>query len=195
MNHYFTNNDNLKSNIYKIIVDIHGIKYYFYTDNGVFSKNKLDMGTEILLKTIYPYLEKNKNVLDIGSGCGAIGIFLSKAGFNVTMSDINKRALSLVKKTCEEENIKVNVIESFCYENINQKYDYIVSNPPIRAGKKVLYDIVSNAKNYLNINGKLYIVIRKDKGAESLIKDMKNNYDKIEILEKKKGYFIISFEK
>ena len=195
MNHYFTNNENLKSKIEKVEVVINSVSYFFYTDNGVFSKGKLDYGAELLLKTFKDSFPQDKKILDIGCGCGPIGIYLSKLGFNVTMSDINKRALHLTKKALKEQNIDANVIESDSYNNVADTYDYVISNPPIKAGKKVLYEIVGGASNYLNKDGKLLVVIRKDKGALSLIKDMKNIYNKVEIIEKKKGYYIIIFEK
>ena len=76
------------------------------------------------------------------------------------------------------------------YQNVSSKYSSIVTNPPIRAGKKVVYDIVMNAKNYLEDDGKLFLVIRKEQGAKSLIVDLKKLYT-VDILAKSKGYFII----
>ena len=190
--HYFTNEENLKSEIKKIYTSINNIDFYYYTDNGVFSKEGLDFGTRLLVETFinqnYP---QQKKVLDIGCGCGPIGICLSKLGFSVDMADINKRAIHLAKTSVKEQNLNANVFESNSYENINNKYDYIISNPPIKAGKKVLYDIVMNAKNYLSENGEIWLVIRKDKGALSLEKDMKKIYNEVNVIEKKKGFFII----
>ena len=84
----------------------------------------------------------------------------------------------------------INVFESNCYEKINSKYSCIITNPPIRAGKKIVYEIVMNAKDYLEKDGKLFLVIRKEQGAKSLIADLKEFYN-VEILNKKKGFFII----
>ena len=84
----------------------------------------------------------------------------------------------------------INVFESNTYSNIDSKYSCIITNPPIRAGKKVVYDIVMNAKDYLEESGKLFLVIRKEQGAKSLIKDLEKIYD-VEILEKKKGFYIL----
>ena len=152
---------------------------------------QLDLGTEILLKTFEFSNPQEKSILDIGCGCGPIGIYLLKHGFVVDMSDINKRAIHLTKRALKEQNLEANVIESNAYENINNKYDYIISNPPIRVGKEILYDIVMNAKSHLNKKGEVWLVVRKDKGAESLVRDMKKIYNTVEIVEKKKGYFII----
>ena len=191
MAHYFTNEENLKSEIEKVIAEINGIPFYFYTDNGVFSKGELDFGTELLLKNFKYDNPNNKTLLDIGCGCGPIGIYASHLGFTVDMSDVNKRAIHLSKMSLKEQNLNANVFESDAYKNITNKYDYIVSNPPIRVGKEKLYEIVMNAKEHLKDGGSLWIVVRKQQGAESMIRDMKNVYKTVEVIAKKKGFFII----
>lgn len=191
MAHYFTNEENLKSEIEKVIAEINGIPFYFYTDNGVFSKGELDFGTELLLKNFKYDNSNNKTLLDIGCGCGPIGIYASHLGFAVDMSDVNKRAIHLSKMSLKEQNLNANVFESDAYKNITNKYDYIVSNPPIRVGKEKLYEIVMNAKEHLKDGGSLWIVVRKQQGAESMVRDMKNAYKTVEVIAKKKGFFII----
>lgn len=191
MAHYFTNEENLKSEIEKVIAEINGIPFYFYTDNGVFSKGELDFGTELLLKNFKYDDPNNKTLLDIGCGCGPIGIYASHLGFTVDMSDVNKRAIHLSKMSLKEQNLNANVFESDAYKNITNKYDYIVSNPPIRVGKEKLYEIVMSAKEHLKDGGSLWIVVRKQQGAESMVRDMKNAYKTVEVIAKKKGFFII----
>ena len=191
MAHYFTNEENLKSEIEKVIAEINGIPFYFYTDNGVFSKGELDFGTELLLKNFKYDNPNNKTLLDIGCGCGPIGIYASHLGFAVDMSDVNKRAIHLSKMSLKEQGLNANVFESDAYQNINSKYDYIVSNPPIRVGKEKLYEIIMRAKDHLTDNGELWIVVRKQQGAESLIRDMKKVYKSVEVITKKKGFYII----
>lgn len=191
MAHYFTNEENLKSEIEKVIAEINGIPFYFYTDNGVFSKGELDFGTELLLKNFKYDNPNNKTLLDIGCGCGPIGIYASHLGFTVDMSDVNKRAIHLSKMSLKEQNLNANVFESDVYKNITNKYDYIVSNPPIRVGKEKLYEIVMNAKEHLKDGSSLWIVVRKQQGAESMVRDMKNAYKTVEVIAKKKGFFII----
>lgn len=191
MAHYFTNEENLKSEIEKVIAEINGIPFYFYTDNGVFSKGELDFGTELLLKNFKYDNPNNKTLLDIGCGCGPIGIYASHLGFAVDMSDVNKRAIHLSKMSLKEQGLNANVFESDAYKNIINKYDYIVSNPPIRVGKEKLYEIIMGAKDHLTDNGELWIVVRKQQGAESLIRDMKKVYKSVEVITKKKGFYII----
>lgn len=190
MGHYFTNDNNLKSEIKNIEVVIKDTKYIFSTDNGVFSKKGLDFGTRALLETLD--LEKIKGrVLDFGCGYGPIGIFIaSQTDAEVDMIDINDRSLKLALKNSQLNKVKVNIFESNMYENINGKYDYIVSNPPIRVGKEILYKILFGAKNHLTKNGQLWIVVNKDQGAKSLAKDLEKEY-LVEIVDKIKGFYII----
>ena len=106
------------------------------------------------------------------------------------MSDVNKRAIHLSKMAIKEQNLEAKVFESDAYQNITDKYDYIISNPPIRVGKKILHEILFGAKNYLNEKGQLWIVVNKAQGAKSLVKDLSSEY-KVEIKNKSKGFYII----
>lgn len=190
MGQYFSN-DKLPSEIQKYETNILGEKFSFYTDNGVFSKSKLDFGTRVLLENIN-IKEMNGTILDVGCGYGVISIVVSKlSNCKVDGVDVNKRALHLANMNKKENKIEnIEFIESNCYEKINKKYDYIITNPPIRAGKKIVYEIIMNARNYLKENGELYLVIHKDQGAKSAVKDLEEYYE-VTILNKIKGFFVI----
>ena len=191
MGQYF-DNEKLPSKMVKTSAVILGKKFSFFTDNGVFSKDGLDFGSRLLLETI-PLEEVGGKVLDMGCGYGVFGITLNKIlSCSVDMVDVNLRALHLSEINAKENCCSnVRIFESFTYSNIDSKYTSIVTNPPIRAGKKVVYDIVMNAKDYLEVNGRLFIVIRKEQGAKSLIKDLQENGYNVDILEKKSGFFIL----
>ncbi len=162
----------------------------FNSDNGVFSKNHLDYGSKLLIETIIKNCEKNLNILDVGCGYGFIGISLAKImNYDVTMVDINKRAVHLTEMNIKENNIKAKVLESNIYENVTGKYNIVVSNPPIRAGKKVVLEILDKAREFLNIDGELWFVIRKDQGAKSIAKELEKYY-KVELMDKDKGFYI-----
>lgn len=195
MEHYFTNNDNLKSDIRTIYYQYQEYNFSFLSDNGVFSKNKIDFGSKLLVESFLKYHTnyKESDILDVGGGYGFIGITLAKVtNSRVDIIDVNKRAVHLC-----ERNIKLNEIDncwtflSNCYENIDKKYDYIITNPPIRAGKEVVLKILSEAKNHLKTNGELWFVINKDQGANSTKKALENWYN-IEIVEKSKGFYVFN---
>ena len=190
MSQYFENDENIKSEIKEFNYNIMNNNFCFATDNGVFSKGELDFGTFLLIKNVLK-LNVSGNILDLGCGYGAIGIILSKlTNCSITMSDINKRALHLAKMNAKKNGVLANILESDGYDKINNKYNIIISNPPIRVGKEKLYSLIIDSRNYLLEDGKIYLVIRKEQGAKSFIKDMEKYY-KIEILEKKKGFFVI----
>lgn len=189
MAHYFDSHPTSVSKEKIIKVFINNKAFSFITDNDVFSKKGLDFGTRTLLESIPKnYLEGT--VLDLGCGYGPIGIYLASYGMHVDMLDINSRALDLARKNAKLNKVDVNVFTSNIYENVHQKYDYIISNPPIRVGKKVLYEMLFDAKNYLNKDGHLIFVVHKDQGAKTLAKKMTEKYE-VNILEKNKGFFVI----
>lgn len=190
MGQYFSN-EKLPSNIRKTECILLGERFVFFTDNGVFSKDGLDFGSRLLLESI-PLEEVGANILDVGCGYGVLGIVLNKlTGATVDMVDVNLRAIHLSLRNIKENNCSnIRVFESNCYENVNGKYSSIVTNPPIRAGKKIVYEIVMKAINYLEEDGALFLVIRKEQGAKSLISDLRKIYN-VEVLERRKGFFII----
>lgn len=186
---YFDNVD-LKSEIKQITVKIFDTVLKLNTDNGVFSKEKLDFGTRVLVENL-PLEEFHGRVLDIGCGYGPIGIYLKKnTDCDVDMTDVNKRALHLAKMNAKLNSADVSIFESDAYQNISEKYDYIVTNPPIRVGKQILYSIVMGAREHLVPGGSLFLVIHKDQGAKSMIIDLEKYYN-VTILDKNKGFFVI----
>lgn len=190
MDHYFTNNENLKSEIKEIEYKILDNSFVFYSDLGVFSKNKVDFGSDLLIKTYLKLHNEKLKILDLGSGYGVIGITLSMlTGSQVDLVDINKRSVHLTKMNIKKHKCNADAFYSDAYSNITKKYNIIITNPPIRVGKEKLLEILVNAKKYLLKDGELWFVIRKDQGALTIKKILENDY-KIEIKEKNKGYLI-----
>ena len=190
MGQYITN-ENLPSNVKSTFCVVKGHKFTFLTDNGVFSKDGLDFGSRLLLESI-PLDEVGAKVLDMGCGYGTIGIIINKlTDHDIDMVDVNLRAMHLARRNAKENDCSnINIFESNCYQNITSKYNTIITNPPIRAGKKIVYEILMSAKKYLEQDGNLFLVIRKEQGAKSIISDLEKEYN-VEILEKKKGFFVL----
>ena len=189
MAYYFEENPTSVSCEKNIKVFINNIHFCFFTDNDVFSKKGLDFGTRTLLESL-PLSEMNGKVLDFGCGYGPVGIYLAHHKFDVDMIDINNRAVELSIKNSKINNVSTNVFQSDIYSNVTEKYDYIISNPPIRVGKEILNSILYGAKEHLNIGGHLIFVINKDQGAKTLAKKLSDVYD-VTILNKNKGFFVI----
>lgn len=196
LEHYFTNNENLKSEIKKLSYTRDNYVFSFLSDNGVFSKEKIDYGSIFLLET---YLKNKtnlpKNFLDVGCGYGFLGIVLSKIlNIKGTMIDVNKRAVHLTKRNIELNKVNCDALVSDIYENVKENYDLIITNPPIRAGKKVLLDILRGAINYLNDDGECYFVMRVDHGVKTMIRDISDIYE-CTVIDKSKGFYIVSLKK
>ena len=195
MSQYFDNDNNIKHNKKIIEFYFNDKKYNLYSDNGVFSKDKFDYGTKLLLDSI-DISKLSGNVLDLGCGIGVVGIILgtNNKNINIDMIDINERAISLVRDNLTLNKVKANVFSSDVYSNVNKKYDYIITNPPIRAGKEVVRKFLLGGYDYLNDNGILYFVMRKDHGVKSMIKELESKYN-VTIVNKDKGFYIVSLTK
>ena len=164
----------------------------FETDSGVFSRTELDRGTEVLLDTLPETL--SGDVLDMGCGYGVIGVAIGKnwPACRITMADINQRACGLAAENARRSGVQAVVLESDGYEKIlGRKYDWILQNPPIRAGKTVIYQMFADAAKCLKTGGELWLVIRKQQGAPSAMTYLKTLYQTVEAVEKKSGFWII----
>lgn len=191
MGQYFDNDKNLKSERKLIRFNIFDKEFELYTDNGVFAKDKFDYGTRLLLDSMI-INNYNARVLDLGCGYGSVGIILKSLykDFEIDMVDINLRAIKLARDNLKKYGICCNVFVSDGYDSITNKYDYIVSNPPIRAGKDVIRKFLLGSFQYLNEAGELWFVMRKDHGVKSILKELEDKFY-IEIIKKDKGFWVV----
>ncbi len=193
MEHYFTAKTDERKNRRMISFDFLGQKISMMSDDSVFSKNELDEGSRILIETVLKENISGK-ALDLGCGIGNIGILLKKFNENeleITMSDVNVIAVNLTKENSSLHHQKNEIILSDGFESIKDKFDVIVSNPPIRTGKEVIYRLFRESHDHLKEGGKLYLVIRKQQGAESAMKYLRTIGFESEVIEREKGYWII----
>lgn len=196
MSHYFTNDNNLSNLEYKFDYDFLGRKYLFLSKDGVFSKKRVDFGTNVLINSL-PNLD-GKTILDVGCGIGIISIMLAGAYKDcfVTGIDVNDRALSLAKENALKNKVNnVTFLNSNLYDNITDSFDVIISNPPIRAGKKIVHGVVEKGYDHLNEGGKIYLVIQIKQGGLTLKKRMEEVFGNAYTIEKKNGYLILMSEK
>ena len=193
MSQYYDQDPQSVSNERTISFEIYNKKISLVADNGVFSKNKVDEGSLYFLKTILP-LTLGEKILDIGCGYGTIGLTIAifKEKASIDLADINTRARALCTKNAHNLGIKdrVKIIKSDVYSNIEDQYESIVVNPPIRAGKIVTYAMYEGAKQRLIDGGCLYVVIRKAQGAETASRYIKELFGNIEMLGRHKGYHV-----
>lgn len=196
--HYYSSNPSIESKPFTFEYKLKGHSFIFTSDLGVFSKSEIDFGSKLLIDSMIVPTVKG-NVLDVGCGYGPIGLTLAKENPNrqVEMVDVNERALQLARKNSEQNKIdNVSIYQSDLFENVkDDSFAMIVTNPPIRAGKKVVHEIFEQSYQHLTDNGELWIVIQKKQGAPSAIEKLESIFSEVEVVVKKKGYYIIKSKK
>ena len=196
MSHYFSEVQDVKSAKKIINYEIKNEKFEFLTDNGVFSKTKVDFGTDVMLRTFLNENKKLENIriLDIGCGYGVVSVvlkrFFEKA--KILSTDVNERALELTRENIQKNNRTddFEVRKSFVFDNISENFDVILSNPPIRAGKQVIFEIYEKSFFHLNKNGEFYCVIQTKHGAKSTKKKLEELFGNCTTLVIEAGYRI-----
>ena len=187
---YFAENPDAEHDIHELNVQLLGQNMTFLTDAGVFSKKMIDYGSQTLLKCLD--FHKQESVLDVGCGYGTLGLTLVKAKeVKATLVDINQRALDLARQNADRNQVLATIFQSNIYQNVEGRFHHIISNPPIRAGKQVVHEVISGSYEHLLADGDLTIVIQKKQGAPSAKAKMEEVFGNCETLKKDKGYYIL----
>jgi len=196
--HYFSNTPSASSNEETFSFELRGQTFRFTSDRGVFSKKEVDFGSRVLIDSFEVNNVKGP-ILDVGCGYGPIGLTIAKLrpDEQVHMVDVNERALALSEKNAKANGINnVQIYQSSCYSNVKiNDFSTILTNPPIRAGKKIVHEILEGAYNHLVEQGELWVVIQKKQGAPSALAKLESLFEEVEVVEKKKGYYIIRAKK
>ncbi len=189
--HYFTASPGSEHRYAEAEYAYRGETLRFLTDAGVFSRGEVDFGTDALLRALPDSMAGR--VLDLGCGWGAVGVSVGKKypACTIVMSDVNERALELARKNAAANGVRADAVQSDGLERVDGLFDFILTNPPIRAGKQVIYRLFAQSAGKLNENGSLYLVIRRQQGAESALKYLKTVFGQVETVEKSGGFWVI----
>ena len=188
--HYFSAAPTSQHDLRRIRADCACLSLWFDTDAGVFSRDGLDPGTKALIEAVPPLKGR---VLDLGCGWGPAGAFLKRLNpeIELVMSDVNPRAVELSRANLALNGVQAQVLLSDGFDAIHGTFDAIVTNPPIRTGKESIYGLFRQAFERLNEGGALYIVIRKQQGAPSALKTLRELDPQAEVIARKGGYWVI----
>ncbi len=197
--HYFKDIEHSEEDFFEFSEEFLNKKISLKSCNNVFSKNEIDYGTKVLINAVIKNFNlNNASCLDLGCGLGVVSILLSKVFENASfvLSDVTDIACKLSRENLIKNNCKnFLVIKSDLFENVNQNFDYIITNPPIRAGKQLLLKLICDSINHLNENGRLVLVIRKNHGEESIKKFMETKFSNVSVLKRDKGFYVLEGEK
>lgn len=198
MQHYFIDKPHTEADYFEFKDGVLGLELCFRSCDSIFSKNKIDDGTRALLEAVNKKCELNGFGLDLGCGLGVIAIALiKKHNLKFDMVDINNTAVKLSRENLIKNNVQknANVFYSDGFSEIKENYDFIITNPPIKTGKKLLFELMQGAFDHLKDNGQLLLVIRKDHGMESLKKHITSIFGNCEIIDRNKGFYVLRAEK
>lgn len=191
--HYYMKNNDLDHNRKTWNFELRGHTMKFISDAGVFSKTTVDFGSRLLIES-FEASDVAGKMLDVGCGYGPIGLAFAKSypEAQIDMIDVNDRALELSAENATNNGLtNVRVFESSVYDGVTDAdYTDIISNPPIRAGKKIVHEILTGSSERLKTGGNLWIVIQKKQGGPSAAAKMEEVFGNVEVVAKDKGYFI-----
>ena len=191
MSHYYTTDDS-PHDYNEITFNFKEHNYRFKTDRGVFSKNQVDYGSHVLINAVTDDFSGQGKFIDIGAGYGPIGIVLAKTlSMTPIMVEVNEDALMLTNENIKRENIDGIVLSREKYEQADYKVGLYVTNPPFRAGKKTVLDIIDDAYERLLESGSFYMVVQKKQGMPSYKKYLKDKFSNVTTVVKDKGYYIL----
>lgn len=192
--HYFSQEPQTKQSPKTWKYSLRNKQYTFTSDTNVFSKNRVDFGSRVLIEA-FREPEAPGDFLDLGCGYGPIGIALAGSfdKRHVVMADVNERALGLARGNAESNELgNIEVVKSDRFSNLkNRKFAAVITNPPIRAGKKVVHAMFTEAKQALTEQGELWVVIQKKQGAPSAQKKIEELFGNVEIVVREKGYYVL----
>lgn len=198
VDHYYTQKPSTTSQPKYWSYQLRGNSFQFKTDRGVFSKNEVDFGSKLLIHA-FELPSMKGPILDVGCGYGPIGLAIARSfpDIQVHMIDINERAVQLAKENAAQNHIdNIKIFESDGFTNVTEfNYAAIVTNPPIRAGKKVVFEIIEESYKHLKPGGQFWAVIQKKQGAPSAKKKIEEVFGEAEIVKKEKGYYILKAKK
>lgn len=201
MPHYFDSNPETVHQPKSLPVRVGGVNLTFHTDSGVFSRSQLDFGTSLLIETVLEDVRKDGSsmhgrLLDLGCGYGPVGIAFKRLfpPLSVVMVDINSRAVALAQQNAAENQVRYPDIrqgDGFSVIKPDEQFDYVLTNPPIRAGKQTVYAFFEGAWQHLKPGGVLYVVIQKKQGASSSQAKLAELFGNCDMIGKESGYRIL----
>ncbi|WP_411842939.1 class I SAM-dependent methyltransferase [Salinicoccus sp. HZC-1] len=195
MSHYFTN-DNTEHDFGQIEFQRGNKTYRFITDRGVFSRERIDFGSKVLIDAVIEdwHGSENSVFIDMGAGYGPLGIIIGDAlNMKPVMVEVNEDAIDICRKNADINGIRAEVLKRDVYdaESTYSDVDLYITNPPFRAGKPVVLSIIEDAADRLSAGGAFYMVVQKKQGMPSYKKAIDASFGNVESVANEKGYHVL----
>lgn len=195
MSHYFTG-DNTEHEYREIKFNYKDRTYRFRTDRGVFSRDRIDYGSSALIDAVINDCDLSEGdvFIDMGAGYGPIGIVLGDIlEAKPIMVEVNSDALVLCRENAEYNGVDAEVLSRTEYDGmaLSDGPSLYVTNPPFRAGKPVVLEMIEDAHKKLGAGGTFYMVVQKKQGMPSYRKAVEKLFGNSEIVTKDKGYHVL----
>ena len=191
MPHYYEKKQASEFRIKEITAALRGALFTFYTAGGVFSAQRVDSGTTILVDSCI--MENGWAVLDMGCGYGVVGIVVKKLfpACDVFMVDTNERAVTLAEQNAALNGVMPHIMLGSLFEPLGEmQFDTILLNPPYVAGRKLVFQMLEGAKKHLVKGGLLQVVARHQKGGKTIAAKMKEIFSNATDHARKGGYHV-----
>ena len=193
--HYFTDDPSSPHEVRSLTLRCGDRLLDCRTDAGVFSRDRLDPGTALLLEAIYKAMPADfaGRALDLGCGWGAVGLSLAckYPHAELVLCDVNRRALALAEQNLASNGLHAQCVRSDGLAQVQGHYALIAVNPPIRAGKATVYRLFDESRERLEPGGALFVVIRKQQGAPSALERLRAVFGAAEVVTRGGGYWVI----
>jgi len=167
--HYFSAEPESELKLRPLTVNLAGLPRTLTTAGGVFSPDRIDVGTQVLLANTPPP-PPGGHLLDLGSGWGPIALTMALESPHATVwaVDVNERALDLVRRNAEA--LGLSNVNAVLPQDVPDDVTFmgIRSNPPIRVGKNVLHDMLLHWLPRLEAATDAWLVVQKNLGSDSL---------------------------
>ena len=196
--HYYTVEPGSAHRPKEIVVKLRGQELRLQTDAGVFSRQRLDPGTKLLVESLE--LSGVEAPLDLGCGYGPIGLVIARERPDVTvyMSDLNRRATELAAENAAQNglgNVVIRQGDAFLpWQDLYTagfRFDLVAMNPPLRAGKETVLRLFAEARDRLRPGGQLWAVIRTKQGAKTYLRELERIFGTAETAAIKSGYRVL----
>jgi 16S rRNA (guanine1207-N2)-methyltransferase len=194
--HYYTHTPASESRPTQVTARVRGVELRLTTDSGVFSKRGIDFGTRLLIETVE--LPDRGTMVDLGCGYGVVAATLGVVYPQTewVLLDVNERAVELARQNTTALGARRRVLQSDGFAAVpDLKADAILLNPPIRAGKAVVYQLFQEARDHLLPGGKFWIVIHKKHGAPSAKEKLEELFGHVALADRDSGYHVFCAER